>query len=106
MVGNLHRRLSAVERRVLPYECISSEQSSEISLAVKRLGELLTRKAAKTSKEKPIPNYYQGIFTEIYNRTGAPRYELIRQEDYQNVMTFLDDWRKAAQGKRVMYDEF
>lgn len=97
VVGNMQRRLTTVERRVLPYECVSPEQAADISLAVKRLGEALTRKAARGSSKEKIPNYYQGIFTEIYNRTGAPRYELIRQEDYVGVMQFLEDWSKSAQ---------
>jgi hypothetical protein len=95
-----NRRLTAVERRVMPYEAISSEQAGDIKLAVQRLGELLTKQEASASQDKPIKNYYSGIFTEIYNRTGAPRYELIRQEDYQDVMRFLEDWYQATQGEK------
>jgi len=99
VVVKFNRRLTAVERRVMPYECISPEQAGDIKLAVQRLGELLTRKAARASSDQPLPNYYQGIFVEIYNRTGAPRYELIHLEDYQGVMSFLEDWYNAAQAK-------
>ena len=97
VVVKFNRRLTAVERRIMPYECISPEQAGDIKLAVQHLGELLTRKAARASADQPIPNYYQGIFVEIYNRTGAPRYELVHLEDYQKVMIFLEDWYKAAQ---------
>lgn len=48
--------------------------------------------------EKKISNYYQGVFTELYRRFGVPKYTLIHQTDYQNVLTFLNDWRKSAQG--------
>ncbi len=97
VVKGFHRRLTAVERRILPYECISSEQATEVRLAVQRLGEFLTGKAAGSRQAgAKVPNFYSGIFTEIYNRTGAPRYELIRVEDYPGVMRFLEDWWKSA----------
>lgn len=97
VVKGFHRRLTSVERRMLPYECISSEQATEVRLAVQRLGEFLTGKAAGSRQPgEKVPNFYSGIFTEIYNRTGAPRYELIRVEDYTGVMRFLEDWWKSA----------
>jgi len=97
VVKGFHRRLTAVERRMLPYECISPEQATEVRLAVQRLGELLTNKVAQMASGEKLPNYYSGIFTEIYTRTGAPRYELIRIEDYPGVMQFLEGWWKSAQ---------
>src|SRR5689334_981703 len=67
VVKNFQRRLTTVERRVYPYECISSEQAVEIHLAVQRLGELLTGQAAKTRKPgEKVLNYYSSIFQEIY----------------------------------------
>jgi hypothetical protein len=97
VVKGIGKRLTTVERRMLPYECISPEQATEVRLAVQRLGELLTGKAAKSRQpSEKVSNFYSGIFTEIYNRTGAPRYELIRVEDYPGVMRFLEDWWKAA----------
>jgi len=99
VVGDMRRRLTAVERRVMPYETISEEQADDIKLAVQRLGELLTRNAAKASKDKKIQNYYQGIFVEIHNLTGAPRYNLIRQQDYRRIMEILTRWQAAARGE-------
>ena len=99
VVGDMRRRLTAVERRVMPYETISAEQADDIKLSVQRLGELLTRNAANASKNKKIQNYYQGIFVEIHNLTGAPRYNLIRQEDYRRVMEILTRWQAAARGE-------
>jgi len=99
VVGDMRRRLTAVERRVMPYETITEEQADDIKLAVQRLGELLTRNAANASKDKKIQNYYQGIFVEIHNLTGAPRYNLIRQERYRQVMEVLMRWQAAARGE-------
>ncbi len=99
VVKGFQRRLTSVERRMMPYEVISPEQATEVRLAVQRLVELLTGKEARTAKKgEKRTNYYSAIFMEIYNRTGAPRYELIRVEDYQGVMAFLEGWWKSAQG--------
>ena len=65
---------------------ISEEQAAEISTTVKALAELMAGK--DTSK-----NHYQGIFGELYRHYGISSYKLIRQEDYQQVLTFLSDWR-------------
>jgi hypothetical protein len=100
VVRSMQQRLSHVERRVYPYECISEEMATEIRLAVQRLAEALTRRAVATLPPgEKLPNYYSGIFTEIYTRTGAPRYELIRVEDYSSVMAFLESWRRSTLGE-------
>jgi len=98
VVSSFQQRLTVVERRVLPVECISNEQAAEISLLVKGLAELLTSREAQKGGGKKIPNYYQGVFTELYRHFGVPKYTLIHQADYQNVLTFLNDWHKSAQG--------
>ena len=95
VVGDIQRRLGAVERRVNPAEIISDEQASDIALSVKALGELLTNQATQKGKGRNIPNYYQGIFTELYRRFGISKYSLTRQADYRDVMTFLNDWQKS-----------
>ncbi len=84
-----------MERRVKPAEIISDEQASDIALSVKALGEMLTNQTAQKGKGKNIPNYYQSIFTELYRRFGITKYTLTRQADYQDVMAFLEDWRKS-----------
>ena len=96
VVVNLNRRLTVVERRVMPHEVVSDEQAGEISLAVKALAELLTRLDAQKGSGK-VPNQYQGIFAELYRRFSVTKYTLIQQEDYQAVLAFLSDWRKSLQ---------
>ncbi len=88
VVGDLQRRLSSVEHRMLPSAVISEEQAAEISTTVKALAELMAGKDAGK-------NHYQGIFGELYRRFGISSYKLIRQEDYQQVLTFLSDWRTS-----------
>lgn len=89
VVRAINRRLSAVETRVIPGAHISDDQAQEIATQVKALAELLT------SKEQG-KNHYQGIFAELYRRFGVSSYKLIRQEHYEGVLQFLEDWRKAA----------
>ncbi len=88
VVSDLQRRLNAVERRVTPAATITDAQATDISNQVKALADLMTRK--DSSK-----NHYQSIFCEIYRRFRVSSYKLVRQNQYQDVLAFLDDWRKS-----------
>ena len=90
VVGDLQRRLSSVEKRIMPPAVISEEQAAEISTTVKALAELMAGKDASK-------NHYQGIFGEMYRRYSISSYKLIQQSDYQAVLAFLADWLKAVQ---------
>lgn len=87
--GALQRRLGAVERRLTPAAYITDEQAQEIAARVKALAEYLTSKG-------PNKNHYQGIFAELYRRFGVSSYKLIRQEQYEAVLAFLEEWRTSA----------
>lgn len=89
-VAGLEKRLKTVEQTTSPKSVITNEQATEISNRVKALAEFLTGKY-------PGKNHYQGIFGELYRRFGVSSYKLIRQEQYQAVLDFLERWRKAAQ---------
>lgn len=89
VVKALNRRLSTVETRITPGSYIHDDQAQEIAGQVKALAELLTsREGGK--------NFYQSIFAELYRRFGVSSYKLIRQEQYEAVLQFLEDWRQAA----------
>ena len=89
VVGDLQRRVSAVESHTMPAEAISDEQATEIAAQVKALAELLTEHDASK-------NHYQGIFSELYRRFGASSYKLLRLSQYRDALAFLEDWRQAA----------
>ncbi len=89
-VGDIERRMKDVEQRISPKSAITNEQATHISNEVKALAELLTHKDASK-------NHYQGIFGELYRRFGVSSYKLIRQEQYQSVLDFLERWRQTAQ---------
>lgn len=94
VVGKLDRRLTRLENTVLPGAIISEAQASVISTSVKALAEYL-------SSKEPGKNHYQGIFSELYRRFRVSDYHHIRQADYPQVLTFLNDWQQAAGGKGI-----
>jgi hypothetical protein len=96
VIGSLQRRTHTLEDKLHPHAYITEEQAAHVSTVVKALAELLTRKEGK--------NQYQGVFSEIYRRFGAASYKHIRQEQYADVLAFLDDWRDAALEGRKFLD--
>jgi hypothetical protein len=93
-IADVQVRLGVLEDRLAPAEYISEAQAAEVSNQVKALAELLTSKEA-------AKNHYQGIFGELYRRFGVSSYKLIRLGQYESVLKFLDDWRKATSGENV-----
>ena len=89
VVGDLRRRLGAVERRLEPGAPITDAQAAEVSARVKALAELLTG-------EDRAKNHYQAIFGELYRRYGVSSYKLIPQGRYEAVLGFLEKWRRAG----------
>lgn len=88
-IVDMQVRIGVLEDRVHPAAFITDAQATEISNRVKALAELLTGR--DSSK-----NHYQGIFGEIYRRFGVSSYKSIRLEQYEAVLAFLEDWRKAT----------
>lgn len=89
VVGDIHRRLGLVERKLTPATLVTDAQAEEISGSVKSLAELMTSKS--TGK-----NHYQGIFAELYRRFGVSSYKNIRLEQYEHVLQFLEEWRQSV----------
>jgi hypothetical protein len=88
VIGALQRRTHKLEDKLHPHAYVTEEQAAHVSTVVKALAELLTQQKGK--------NQYQSVFSELYRRFGVPSYKHIRQEQYADVLTFLDDWRDAA----------
>jgi hypothetical protein len=89
MVTSIDVRLGILEDQIQPASFITDQQATEVSNRVKALAELLTGKDA-------AKNWYQGIFQELYRRFGVSSYKLIHQEQYESVLTFLEDWRQSS----------
>lgn len=86
VVGDLSKRLGRLESRLAPGSHITDEQAAEVSQRVKAL-------AAVLQEQDPGKNYYQSIFGELYRQFGVSSYRLIRQNQFSQVLAFLDDWR-------------
>jgi hypothetical protein len=39
---------------------------------------------------------YQSVFTELYRRFGVASYKLVRMEQYEEVLGFLEEWREEV----------
>ena len=87
-------RLAEVENIVKPGNVISEAQAAEIGIKVKGLAEYLTSKLGPLDSAGKV--HYQSIFGELQRAFNVTSYKLIPQRDYAEVLTFLDDWRKAA----------
>jgi hypothetical protein len=92
VVGDLGRRVKAVEQRVAPGHLISDEQAAEIAGRVKALAGLL-------AEHEPGKNYYQGVFSELYRRFGVSGYKHVPQAKFAAVLEFLEDWRKQIESE-------
>lgn len=88
-ITDVQVRLGVLEDKLHPAAYITDTQAAEVSNKVKALAELLTGKDASK-------NHYQGIFGELYRRYGVSSYKTIRLEQYEAVLTFLEDWRKST----------
>ncbi|MFP4441104.1 MAG: phage antirepressor N-terminal domain-containing protein [Chloroflexaceae bacterium] len=91
-VANVKVRLDVLEDKLHPHAYITDQQAANVANAVKALAEMLTRQKGK--------NQYQGVFAELHRRFGVSSYKHIRQEQYDAVLTFLDDWYAAAKEGR------
>ena len=91
-VADIHVRLGVLEDKINPAAYIADTQSSEVAAKVKALAEWLTTH----DKSK---NHYQGIYTELYRRFAVSSYKLLRREQFDSVIAFLDDWREAGKSE-------
>ncbi|NJL06214.1 MAG: hypothetical protein HC911_15175 [Chloroflexaceae bacterium] len=90
-IADIQVRLGSVEDKLHPHAYITDEQATHIAQLVKALAELL-------GEQDRSKNQYQGIFGELYRRFGVSSYKLIRIEQYDAVLAFLEQWRGSVAG--------
>lgn len=90
VVGQHNRRILALEQKLAPREAITDEQASDIAEKVRAIAMALTEK--DNSK-----NHFQAIFGELHRRYRVTSYKNIRQNQYQEVLDFLDEWLESQQ---------
>jgi hypothetical protein len=86
----MQRRLTVIEDQVAPAAYITDAQAAEIAGLVKAIAQQL----AERDQSK---NHYQGVFGELYRRFHVSTYKHVRQEQYAEVLAFLDEWRGSTQ---------
>jgi outer membrane murein-binding lipoprotein Lpp len=97
VIGALQRRTYKLEDKLHPHAYITDQQAANVANAVKALAEMLTRQKGK--------NQYQGVYGELHRRFGVSSYTMIRQEQYDSVLAFLDDWYAAAKEGRERQED-
>ncbi len=85
IVGQHNKRITAIERQLSPRNAITTAQAADISEKVKAVAMALT-------EANPDKNYFQAIFAELHRRYRVSSYKDIRQDQYQPVLDFLDEW--------------
>jgi hypothetical protein len=90
IVGQHEKRLNLIEQKLAPREAITDEQASDIAEKVRAISMALTEK--DNSK-----NHFQAIFGELHRRYRVTSYKNVRQNQYQEVLDFLDKWLESQQ---------
>ena len=80
--GNLRQQMTRLENVAGPKARLTPEQMGQLRQLVATLGGLL--------QEKGVVKPYPGIYMDITRLTGVSRSEDIRQEDFPEVVAFLE----------------
>jgi len=94
VVGGLVRSVKALEQRLAPGNVLSEEQAAEVSDRVKTVAEALT--ARDVAAGAAPRNWYGSIYRALYKRYNVAGYRLIRQEQFADLLSWLDDFPKVA----------
>ncbi len=94
VVGGLVRSVKALEQRLAPGNVLSEEQAAEVSDRVKTVAEALT--ARDVAAGQAPRNWYGSIYRALYKRYNVGGYRRIRQEQFDDVLSWLGDFHKAA----------
>jgi len=94
VVGGLVRSVKALEQRLAPGNVLSEEQAAEVSDQVKTVAEALT--ARDVAAGAAPRDWYGSIYRTLYKRYNVAGYRRIRQEQYADVLSWLDDFHRMT----------
>lgn len=89
VVRDIDRRLTTVERRVLPGQPITEEQAADLSQRVKALSLAMTEAGPNTV-------HFQAVWGELYRRFGVASYRALPVDQYPAAVEFLAAWHAAV----------
>lgn len=90
IVGDMSKRLAAVEQRLAPGEPVTDEQASQLSQAVKSVALKLGEQSGR--------NEYGGVYGELYRKFSITSYKLLSADRFEEAMKFLTDWHSSLVG--------
>jgi hypothetical protein len=85
------RRLASIELRLDPKAVITEEQSAEIALAVKNVGQRLSTQSNR--------NGYAMVYSELYRRFGVTSYHNLSQSQHKQALAWLHGWYEELIGE-------
>ena len=80
VIGDVQKRLTAVEQHLPPSDAVTDEQASQISQAVKAI-----------ALSSPDKNFGK-IYGELYRKFGITSYKLLPAAKFADAMAFLTEW--------------
>lgn len=83
IVGDMQKRLTAVEQKLTPGTAVTDEQAMQISQAVKAIAMVMEKQSGR--------NEFQGVYGELYRRFGITSYKLLPAEKFADAMDFLTE---------------
>ena len=84
VVGDVQKRLTAVEQKLASDTAVTDEQAMQISQAVKAIALAVGKQSGK--------NEFQGVYGELYRRFGITSYKLLPAAKFAEAMAFLTEW--------------
>ena len=89
--GDLTKRVTALEQKVVPGQPVTEEQASQIGQAVKAVAIALGQKSGR--------NEFGGVYGELYRKFGVTSYKMLPARRFDEAMKFLTDWYGEVTGE-------
>ncbi|MCL4805142.1 MAG: ORF6C domain-containing protein [Anaerolineae bacterium] len=95
VVGDLNRRMTALEQKVAPGKTVTEEQASQISQAVKAVALALGKQSGR--------NEFGAIYGELYRKFGITGYKMLPATQFDKAMKFLNEWYQSITGEGLPF---
>ena len=91
IVGDLTKRVKALETKTAPKSAVSDEQAAQLSQAVKAVAMALGEKSGRIE--------YGGVYGELYRRYMITSYKLLPLSKFDDAMSWLSEWLESLTGE-------
>lgn len=91
VVGEINKRLTAVEQKLSPGQMVTEDQASQISQAVKAVALAAGKKSGR--------NEFGAVYGELYRKFGITSYKMLPNRRFDEAMKFLTDWHENLTGE-------